>query len=212
MHSSQKNPETLFPKRKKPRTHLATTTPRPTTTTTTKLTTNNNHQEEKKHKKLPKTTTTDRGNCQETQKIARNTPIIKTTSNPRSRKSLQTHHADSPISTSHRSANPSRWKYSITDLKPTLPIWNPRHHRSANAITGPLKPKPLKILYHRFETHAITNQQTPSPPRLQRTLLQPIASQRVRERRWENRKRELRKKEDAQPQRQREREDKGERE
>ena len=156
MHSSQKNPETLFPKRKKPRTHLATTTPRPTTTTTTKLTTNNNHQEEKKHKKIAK------NYHHRSRKLPRNTKNCQ-------KHTKKKNHFKPTLE--EITSNPPR---RLADLhKP--PISNPKPPIS--------KPKPLKILYHRFETHAITDQQTPSPPRLQRTLLQPIASQRGRERR-----------------------------
>ena len=71
-------------------------------------------------------------------KIARNTLREKITSNPRSRKSLQTHHADSPISTSHRSAtlshqlaNPSHWSANLS-------------HQSETHVAN-LKPRPSKI-------------------------------------------------------------------
>ena len=150
----------MYSSQKNPEPTLPPPCHRLATTTTTKLTTNNNHKKQPPRRK-------------ETQKIAKNY-------HHRSRKL--------PINTQNCQKHTKKKNH----FKPTLEeITSNPPRRLADLHKPPIsnpkppisKPKPLKILYHRFETHVADLKPTPSLPHLQRTLLQPIVSQRVRERR-----------------------------
>ena len=110
MHSSQKNPETLFPKRKKPRTHLATTTPPA----------NNHHHNQTHHQQQPQETTTKRKrNTKNCQKLP---PPIEEIAK-KHKKLPETHQEEKPLQTHARGnhfkpTTPTRRSPQATDQQP----------------------------------------------------------------------------------------------